>query len=267
MRHRKKSNQMGRKAAHRKETLSSLATALILNKRIHTTVAKAKALRIYVEPLITRSKEDTTHSRRMVFSHLGNKHAVSELFREIAQKVAERPGGYTRILKTGFRKGDGADMCFIELVDYNTNMLAASEDAQQKKTRRGRRRKKAEGQDQASPSETTQVAGQDGADEAPEAAPELTTEEESPSGEEAVAQEAVKDEPAAAADVEGGDAEKEAPAGEAEPVSEEKPAAEKEEASKKAEKKEKAEKEEEEKPEAGEEEDKDKDKDKDSKTE
>ncbi len=139
MRHRNKINSLGRKAAHRKETLSSMACALILHKRINTTVAKAKALRVYVEPLITRSKVDSTHSRRMVFSYLKNKHAVSELFREVAQKVADRPGGYTRILKTGFRKGDAAEMCFIELVDYNTAMLSTEEETQQKRTRRGRR--------------------------------------------------------------------------------------------------------------------------------
>ncbi|TVR41474.1 MAG: 50S ribosomal protein L17 [Bacteroidia bacterium] len=144
MRHRNKINSLGRKAAHRKETMSSMATALILHKRINTTLAKAKALRVYVEPLITRSKEDSTHSRRMVFSYLKNKHAVSELFREVAQKVADRPGGYTRILKTGFRKGDGAEMCFIELVDYNTAMLDTAEETQQKRTRRGRRRGKKE---------------------------------------------------------------------------------------------------------------------------
>ncbi len=142
MRHRNKINSLGRKAAHRKATMSSLATALILNKRINTTIAKAKALRVYVEPLITKSKDDSTHSRRVVFSYLRNKYAVSELFREISLKVADRPGGYTRILKTGFRKGDGAEMCFIELVDYNTHMLQTEEDTQQKRTRRGRRRGK-----------------------------------------------------------------------------------------------------------------------------
>ena len=143
MRHRKKFNHLGRKSAHRQETLSSMATALILHKRINTTLAKAKALRVYVEPLITKSKVDSTHSRRTVFSYLGNKNAVSELFREVAQKVAERPGGYTRILKTGFRKGDSAEMCFIELVDYNANMLSTEEDTKQKTTRRGRGRKTA----------------------------------------------------------------------------------------------------------------------------
>ncbi len=150
MRHRNKINSLGRKAAHRKETMASMATALILNKRINTTVAKAKALRVYVEPLITRSKDDSTHSRRMVFSYLKNKYAVSELFREVAQKVADRPGGYTRILKTGFRKGDAAEMCFIELVDYNTAMLQTEEETQQKRTRRGRRRGKKDQQDQES---------------------------------------------------------------------------------------------------------------------
>jgi large subunit ribosomal protein L17 len=142
MRHRKKFNHLGRKSAHRQETLSSMATALIINKRINTTLAKAKALRVYVEPLITKSKVDSTHSRRVVFSYLGDKNAVSELFRDVAQKVADRPGGYTRILKTGFRKGDAAEMCFIELVDYNANMLRSEEETQQKRTRRSRRGKK-----------------------------------------------------------------------------------------------------------------------------
>jgi large subunit ribosomal protein L17 len=141
MRHRKKVNHLGRKSQHRNAMLSNMASSLILHKRIFTTVAKAKALRVYVEPLITKSKEDSTHSRRTVFSYLQNKQAVSELFREVSQKVAERPGGYTRILKTGFRQGDAAEMCFIELVDYNTNMLKTAEDAS-KKTRRSRRGKK-----------------------------------------------------------------------------------------------------------------------------
>jgi large subunit ribosomal protein L17 len=118
--------------------LSNMAASLILHKRITTTVAKAKALRSYVEPLITRSKEDSTQSRRMVFSYLGNKTAVSELFREISQKVAERPGGYTRILKTGNRPGDNADLCIIELVDFNETMLGAKGEARAKATRRRR---------------------------------------------------------------------------------------------------------------------------------
>ncbi len=141
MRHRKKFNHLGRKAQHRKAMLSNMAASLILKKRIFTTTAKAKALRIYVEPLITKSKEDSTHSRRTVFSYLQDKNAVSELFREVSQKIATRPGGYTRILKTGFRKGDGAEMCFIELVDYNTNMLKTTE-VTSKRTRRSRRGRK-----------------------------------------------------------------------------------------------------------------------------
>ncbi len=144
MRHRKKVNHLGRKSAHRKAMLSNMAASLILHKRINTTVAKAKALKVYVEPLITKSKDDSTHSRRVVFSYLENKHAVSELFREVAQKVADRPGGYTRILKTGFRMGDGAEMCMIELVDYNPNLLKKAEGDQTKKTRRAGRRKKTE---------------------------------------------------------------------------------------------------------------------------
>ena len=119
MRHQKKFNHLGRKSAHRKAMLSNMAASLIIHKRIHTTVAKAKALRIYVEPLITKSKEDTTHSRRTVFSYLQSKEAVTELFREISVKIMDRPGGYTRILKTGNRFGDNAEMCLIELVDYN----------------------------------------------------------------------------------------------------------------------------------------------------
>lgn|GEM_PF-1007145 len=150
---------MGRKSQHRKATLASMASSLILKKRINTTLAKAKALRVYVEPLITKSKEDSTHMRRTVFSYLNNKYAVSELFREVAQKIANRPGGYTRILKTGFRKGDGAEMCFIELVDYNDNMLKSTE-TQTKRTRRSRRGKKASDKDQ----QTVQPAAEEVAD-------------------------------------------------------------------------------------------------------
>ena len=142
MRHRKKFNHLGRKTAHRKAMLSNMATSLILHKRIKTTVAKAKALRMYVEPLITKSKTDSTHSRRIVFSYLKDKVAVTELFRDIAAKVSDRPGGYTRILKTGNRLGDNADMCIIELVDYNEVMLAAKDEDATKTTRRSRRGKK-----------------------------------------------------------------------------------------------------------------------------
>lgn len=145
MRHNKKINHLGRKSAHRKALLSNLACSLILHKRITTTVAKAKALKMYVEPLITKSKEDSTHSRRVVFSYLKNKYAVSELFREVSQKIANRPGGYTRILKVGFRPGDAAEMCIIELVDYNeTYTVAPSQDKKAAKTTRRGRTKKSE---------------------------------------------------------------------------------------------------------------------------
>lgn len=143
MRHNKKFNHLGRKAAHRSAMLSNMAASLILHKRIFTTVAKAKALRVYVEPLLTKTKEDTTHSRRVVFSHLQNKVAVKELFGDVATKIANRPGGYTRILKTGYRLGDNAAMCFIELVDYNENMLIEGT-KKASKTRRSRKRKTAD---------------------------------------------------------------------------------------------------------------------------
>jgi large subunit ribosomal protein L17 len=139
MRHQKAINHLGRTSTHRKAMLANMACSLIKHKRITTTVAKAKALRSYVEPLITKSKSDSTHSRRMVFSYLQDKETVTELFREVAVKIAARPGGYTRILKTGFRLGDNADMCIIELVDYNTSMIATKE-ATAKKTATRRRR-------------------------------------------------------------------------------------------------------------------------------
>ena len=139
MRHRKGFNHLGRTKPHREAMFANMASSLILHKRIQTTIAKAKALRTYVEPLITKSKSDTTHSRRVVFSYLKNKYAVSELFREVSPKIAERPGGYTRILKTGSRLGDNAELCIIELVDYNENLLSAKEDKKPKRsrTRRG----------------------------------------------------------------------------------------------------------------------------------
>jgi large subunit ribosomal protein L17 len=139
MRHRKSFNHLGRNRAHRKAMLSNMAASLILHKRINTTVAKAKALKKYVEPLITKAKDDSTHSRRVVFSYLQSKDAVTELFREINVKIADRPGGYTRILKTGTRLGDNADMCIIELVDYNENLLASKSDKAKSSTRRSRR--------------------------------------------------------------------------------------------------------------------------------
>ncbi len=142
MRHNKKFNHLGRTASHRDAMLANMAISLIMHKRITTTLAKAKALKKYVEPLITRSKEDTTNSRRVVFRYLQNKYAVTELFKEISTKVADRPGGYTRIIKLGFRQGDAAQICFIELVDYDDNMAKAPKAA--KKTRRSRSAKKAE---------------------------------------------------------------------------------------------------------------------------
>lgn len=138
MRHNKKINHLGRTSSHRKAMLSNMACSLILHKRISTTVAKAKALKMFVEPLITKSKEDTTHNRRVVFSVLKSKTPVSVLFREISEKIADRPGGYLRILKTGNRLGDNAEMCIIEFVDFNENMLAAKTE-KKATTRRSRR--------------------------------------------------------------------------------------------------------------------------------
>ena len=137
MRHNKKFNHLSRTASHRHAMLANMAISLIMHKRITTTLAKAKALKKYVEPLITKSKLDTTNSRRVVFSYLQNKYAVTELFKEISAKVADRPGGYTRIIKTGFRQGDNAQMCFIELVDYDENM--AKTVAKKARTRRSKK--------------------------------------------------------------------------------------------------------------------------------
>ena len=141
MRHGKKFNHLGRTSSHRKAMLANMACSLILHKKINTTVAKAKALRVYVEPLITKSKDDSTHSRRTVFAYLKQKEAVAMLFRDVAVKVATRPGGYTRILKTGNRLGDNAEMCFIELVDFNeflTTETKTTTAAKPKATRRSR---------------------------------------------------------------------------------------------------------------------------------
>ncbi len=157
MRHNKKFNHLGRTKAHRDALLSNMASSLILHKRIFTTLAKAKALRVYVEPLITKAKEDTTHSRRVVFSYLQNKYAVTELFKEIAVKVGDRPGGYTRILKTGNRLGDNAKTCFIELVDYNENML---KEKTEKKSGRTRRSKKSTSATPAVETPTTETAAE-----------------------------------------------------------------------------------------------------------
>ena len=166
MRHGKKINHLSRKSQHRHATLSNMAASLIFHKRINTTVAKAKALKKYFEPIITRSKNDSTHSRRMVFRYLQNKDAVITLFRDIAPKVGERNGGYTRILKTEFRTGDNASMCFIELVDFNESMLSAKTTAAApaKKTRRSRGGKKT-----AATAETTTPTADSAATEAPKA--------------------------------------------------------------------------------------------------
>ena len=188
MRHKKNFNHLGRKVGHRKAMLSNMASSLIMHKRIETTTAKAKALKRYVEPLITRSKVDTTHSRRMVFRYLQDKEAVTEIFREVGAKVADRPGGYTRIIKLGNRLGDNADMCLIELVDFNEIMLG--EKAAAKKTTSRRRR------GGKSPAKT------EGAAVAPvvEAAP--AEEVKAEVAEEVVAEEVVTEEPKAAAEEE-----------------------------------------------------------------
>ena len=163
MRHNKKFNHLGRTAPHRNAMLANMAISLIMHKRITTTLAKAKALKKYVEPLITRSKEDTSNSRRVVFRYLQNKYAVTELFKVVAAKVGDRPGGYTRVIRLGFRKGDAAEIAFIELVDFDENM-AKTPKAEAKKTRRSRRTTKAEG-DNAAAAEVAQPA----AEEAPKA--------------------------------------------------------------------------------------------------
>lgn len=144
MRHNKSFNHLGRQSGHRKAMLANMASSLILHKRIETTVAKAKALKMYLEPLITKSKDDSTHSRRVVFSYLKDKYAVAELFRTIAPKIADRPGGYLRILHTGFRQGDGSEMALIEFVDFNEAALASAPKKEAKKTTRRSRAKKAE---------------------------------------------------------------------------------------------------------------------------
>ncbi|MFK5890835.1 MAG: 50S ribosomal protein L17 [Flavobacteriaceae bacterium] len=142
MRHGKKFNHLGRQTAHRKAMLANMACSLIAHKRINTTLAKAKALRVYVEPLITKSKNDNTHNRRVVFSYLKDKNAITELFREVATKVADRPGGYLRIIKLGNRQGDNADMAMVELVDYN-ELYNPNGKKKKKSTRRGKAKKEA----------------------------------------------------------------------------------------------------------------------------
>jgi len=166
MRHGKKFNHLGRTASHRKAMLSNMAASLITHKRINTTVAKAKELKKYVEPLVTRSKVDSTHNRRMVFSYLQNKEAVSELFREVAVKVGDRPGGYTRIIKTGNRLGDNAEMCMIELVDFN-DIYGNEKKEAKKSTRRSKKATVAAEAPAAAPAEVVAEEAADSADAAP----------------------------------------------------------------------------------------------------
>ncbi|MCE7996228.1 MAG: 50S ribosomal protein L17 [Roseivirga sp.] len=183
MRHGKKFNHLGRTASHRKAMLSNMASSLIQHKRISTTVAKAKALRKYVEPLITKAKTDSTHSRRVVFSYLQDKESISTLFGEIAEKVANRPGGYTRIIKTGNRLGDNADMCIIELVDYNELLLTEAAPAKKStRRRRGGKKKAAESTpeavvEDAVVEETVEAVAEEVTEEVAEEAAEETTEE------------------------------------------------------------------------------------------
>lgn len=164
MRHNKKFNHLSRTASHRAAMLANMSCSLIKHKRITTTLAKAKALKKYVEPLITRSKSDTTHSRRVVFSYLQDKYAVTELFKEISVKVGDRPGGYTRIIKTGFRASDASDMCFIELVDYDENMAKTK-----KKATRTRRSKKSAAEGVAEETPAAETTATEAAAEAPTA--------------------------------------------------------------------------------------------------
>ena len=187
MRHGKKFNHLGRTADHRRAMLANMAISLIMHKRITTTLAKAKALKKYVEPLITRSKDDSTNSRRVVFSYLQNKEALKELFGVISQKVGDRPGGYTRVIKLGARQGDGADIAFIELVDFDENM--AKTPKAEKKTRRSRKSAAAKAE---APAEEAPKAAEAPAEEAPKAeeapAAEAPKAEEAPAAEEAKAE-------------------------------------------------------------------------------
>lgn len=175
MRHGKKHNHLGRKTAHRHAMLSNMACSLIEHKRISTTIAKAKALRVYVEPILTKSKDDSTHNRRTTFSYLKSKEAVTELFRTIAPKIADRPGGYTRIIRTGYRLGDNAEMCLIELVDFNELML--NDSAKKTTTRRSRRGGSTTAKATTAPAAETA--------EAVEETPEAVVVEETPAAEEA----------------------------------------------------------------------------------
>ncbi|HKJ41963.1 MAG TPA: 50S ribosomal protein L17 [Sunxiuqinia sp.] len=213
MRHNKKFNHLGRKSAHRKAMLSNMANSLIFHKRITTTVAKAKALKMYVEPLITKAKDDTTHSRRIVFSVLKSKSAVSELFRDVAEKVGDRPGGYTRILKTGTRLGDNAEMCIIELVDYNENMLTAKEEKPKKRrSRRGGGTKTSQTETPTAAPKKEEKAEEPKAEVAEEPKTEVVDEPKAETTEEAKVEEPKAEEPKAedSKEDEAGDEEKKA---------------------------------------------------------
>lgn len=204
MRHGKKINPLGRKKAHRELMLSNMACSLIEHKRINTTLAKGKELRKYVEPLITKSKEDSTHSRRVVFSYLRSKEAVTELFREVAPKIAERPGGYVRILKTGRRLGDGAELCMVELVDFNELLLNTEKKTKSRRSRRGGKKQAAPAAASAAEAEVKQEEpkAEAAAAEATEAAPapeaEDTTKKVAEGAPEAAAPEAAAEESPAA---------------------------------------------------------------------
>jgi len=205
MRHRKKGKKLGRDAGHRKQTLAALSSALIEHKRIQTTLAKAKALRPFVEPLITRSKQDTTHNRKQVFRYLQDKEAIKELFGDVAEQVGDRPGGYTRIIKLGQRSGDGAEMAMIELVDYNDVPPASTGSSGSRTRRGGGKGRRGSGSstaepDQEPPQDTEEAAESEPA-EAEAAATEVEAPDEAPA-DEAASEAAEAEEPAAEADSE-----------------------------------------------------------------
>jgi len=181
MRHNNANNNLGRKSAHRKAMLSNMASSLILHKRIKTTTAKAKALRVFIEPILTKSKEDSTHARRLAFTYLQDKEAVTTLFREVSPKIGDRPGGYTRILKIGTRLGDAAEMCYIELVDFNEAMLGTAAAAETKTTRRSRRGAKKKGDGEAV--EKTAKSADDKPAKTKKAAPKAEAKAEKPAPE------------------------------------------------------------------------------------
>lgn len=178
MRHGKKVNHLGRKKGHRKALLSNMATSLIVHKRIKTTVAKAKALRVFVEPILTRAKEDTTHNRRMAFADLGNKEAVKELFDNVSNKIADRPGGYTRIIKMGTRLGDNAEMAMIELVDYNELYTQSAEKKSRKRRTRRGGAAPVEAAEKPAPAATKATEEQPAADQAEDTTTEAAEEQE-----------------------------------------------------------------------------------------